>query len=68
MTTQETIAELHEFVANQAADDAGLPENERPYQADLVKDVLGQEALKPSVIKELVDEYTEVIAQHLQAV
>lgn len=64
---QETLPELHDFVANQAEVDAVLPEEERSYQAELVRDVLGQESLKPSVEKQLFAEYTEGVASHLGA-
>lgn len=62
---QETITELKEFVTTRAAGDAEMPANERKYQAQAVKDVLGAEALKPNLIRELVDEYAEGVASHL---
>lgn len=67
MKTQESLTELREFVATQAAEDAVLSPDERSYQTDLVKDVLGQESLKPSVIQELVDDYSANVARHLES-
>jgi hypothetical protein len=66
MKTQESLTELREFVATQAAEDAVLSPDERLYQTDLVKDVLGQESLKPSVMQELVNEYSTSVARHLE--
>lgn len=62
----DSLSELHEFVAIQAVEDAVLPADERQYQRDLVKDVLGQEALKPAVLKGLVSEYTQGVTSHLE--
>lgn len=67
MKTRESLSELHEFVTTQAAEDAVLSPEERSYQADLVRDVLGTESLKPSVIQELVDDYSAQVTQHLEA-
>jgi hypothetical protein len=66
-TTHETLAELRDFVAHQAEEDAVLPLDERRYQADLVADVLAQEPLKPAVRDELVHEYSESVTSHLAA-
>ena len=67
MKTQESLSELHEFVHTQAVEDAVLSADERLYQADLVKDVLGAESLKPSIIQELVDDYSTTVAEHLES-
>ena len=64
--THDTISELHDFVVHQAAEDAVLPADERRYQAELVKDVLRHEPLKPKVIKELVNDYSGRVASHLR--
>lgn len=66
-STHESLSELHDFVATQAAEDAVLDANERRYQAELVADVLTQEPLKPAVIKSLVKEYSSGVASHLKA-
>lgn len=66
-TTQETLSELRDFVATQAAEDAVLPVNERRYQAELVTDVLKHEPIKPRQIKELVHDYLAGVASHLKA-
>jgi hypothetical protein len=44
MTKAQTIHELRDFVTTQAAQDAVLSPSERSYQAQLVADVLKQEA------------------------
>lgn len=62
----DTISELHEFVTIQAAEDAVLPADERSYQLALVTDVLGQEALKPKVLRQLVSEYKHGVTEHSQ--
>jgi hypothetical protein len=64
-STHETLAELRDFVAHQAEEDAGLPSGERRHQADLVKDVLAQEPIEPTVRNALVHEYIESVASHL---
>ncbi len=63
--THDTLSELRDFVAQQAAEDAVLPVGERRYQAELVRDVLSQEPLKPSAIKELVNDYSAGVARRL---
>jgi hypothetical protein len=52
-----TITELQDFVVNQAAEDAVLPAGEKRYQAELVADVLGQEAPNSKALKELLALY-----------
>ena len=51
------IAELREFVAYQASEDAMLPRSERRHQAQLVKDVLSQEVTNAKLLKELLVTY-----------
>ncbi len=63
--TQDTLSELQDFVVTQAAEDAVLPADERRYQAALVTDVLKQEHLKPSAIKELINDYSAGVAGQL---
>jgi hypothetical protein len=65
--TAETLSELRDFVTTQAAEDAVLESDERLYQAELVKDVLSQESLKPKIIEELVADYSAGVASHLEA-
>lgn len=65
-TTHDPIFELKDFVMHQAEEDAALPPAERRYQAELVKDVLGQE-LKPAKAKELVRDYSKRVTRHLSA-
>lgn len=57
-----TQTELHEFVLQQAADDAALPLGDRRHQAEVVADVLGQELLQPDIRKGLLDDYIDNIA------
>jgi hypothetical protein len=57
MTTAQTINELHDFVTTQAAEDAVLSPSERSYQAELVTDVLKQEAPNNQAFKKLLDLY-----------
>ena len=63
----ESISELRDFVATQAAEDAVLDASERRYQADLVKDVLNHEPLKASMIKELIGDYSKGVASRLKS-
>ena len=49
--------ELKEFVKFQAAEDAVLSVKERRYQAQLVNDVLTQEAPNAQALKELMSLY-----------
>jgi hypothetical protein len=56
-TKMTKIAELKEFVTDQAHEDAVLTSSERRYQEELVADVLGQEGLSPKLFKELVNLY-----------
>ncbi len=65
---KETINDLHEFVVTQAAEDAEMPEEERDYQASVVKDVLQTEPFKRSVINGLLREYSQGVASHLSKV
>jgi hypothetical protein len=53
----DSVTELREFVTVQASEDAVLSPSERRYQADIVKDVLGQAHLKPKVFKNLMNDY-----------
>ncbi len=62
--THELLSEIRDFVIHQAREDAVLAPDERRYQAELVSDVLGQEPLKPGVIKELLNDYSENVALH----
>ena len=64
--TQDSISELQDFIVHQAEEDAVLPDVERRYQKELVKDVLAQEPLKPRAFKRLVDEYSKRVSRHLQ--
>ena len=50
-------AELREFVSYQAVEDAVLPSGERAYQAQLVRDVLTQEAPNSRTFKVLIELY-----------
>ena len=59
---KESIAELKDFIRNQAREDAVLDAGERRYQARLVKDVLGQAGLKPNAFKSLVRDYSRQVA------
>jgi hypothetical protein len=52
-----TITELQDFVVNQAAEDAVLSSSEKRYQAQLVADVLGQEAPNSKALKKLLALY-----------
>ena len=52
-----TISELQDFVVTQAAEDAVLSTSERRYQAELVADVLSQEAPNSQALKELLALY-----------
>jgi hypothetical protein len=61
-TQHDPISELKDFVRHQAAEDAVLDAGERRYQAQLVKDVLAQEHLKPSVFKSLVNDYSRRVS------
>jgi hypothetical protein len=56
-TSTQTINELHDFVTNQAADDAVLSPSERSYQEKLVADVLSQEAPSKQAHKQLLELY-----------
>lgn len=58
----ESISELKDFVLHQAAEDAVLDAGERRYQAQLVKDVLSQEHLKPQVFRSLVNDYSRRVS------
>lgn len=51
------ITDLQDFVKTQAAEDAALPSSEKRYQAELVSDVLGQEAPSPKAHKQLLALY-----------
>lgn len=62
----DSLSELHDFVVTQAAEDAVLPADEKLHQLALVRDVLGQEALKPAVLRDLVSEYRHGITEHTQ--
>ncbi len=55
MKTKTT--ELQDFVIHQAAEDAVLPPAERSYQAELVADVLSQEAPSERALKQLLALY-----------
>jgi hypothetical protein len=57
MKTKSLSDELKEFVKYQAAEDAVLSVKERKYQAQLVTDVLTQEAPNARVLKELLTLY-----------
>jgi len=52
-----TISELQDFVVTQAAEDSVLSSSEKRYQAELVADVLGQEAPSNKALKELLALY-----------
>lgn len=60
--SNDSISELKDFVRNQAAEDAVLDAGERRYQAQLVRDVLSQEHLNPSVFKSLVSDYSRRVS------
>ncbi len=51
------IAELKEFVTDQAHEDAVLTASERRYQEELVSDVLEQEGLSNKLYKQLIELY-----------
>ena len=51
------IAELKEFVTDQAHEDAVLTPSERRHQEELVADVLGQEGLSMKIYNQLFDLY-----------
>lgn len=51
------IAELKEFVTDQAVEDAPLGLSERKYQEALVADVLGQEAPNKKALETLLKLY-----------
>jgi len=51
------IAELKEFVTDQAHEDAVLAPSERRYQEELVVDVLSQEGLSAKLHQQLLDLY-----------
>ena len=53
----KSLSELKDFVIHQAAEDAALPSRERNYQAELVADVLGQEAPNSKALKKLLELY-----------
>lgn len=55
--TTGTLTDLQDFVTHQAAEDAVLSPNERKYQEELVKDVLGQEAPNGLALKKLLELY-----------
>ena len=57
MKTISLSDELKEFVKYQAAEDAVLPIKERRYQAQLVTDVLTQEAPNAKALQELLKLY-----------
>ena len=61
-TIHETLSELKEFVAVQAAEDAVMPPSERRHQGEVVTDVIGQESLKPNVRKDLLNDYFGQVA------
>ena len=56
-----TKTELHEFVMQQAVDDAGLALGDRRHQAEVVADVLGQEPLQSAIRKDLLNDYLDNI-------
>ncbi len=60
--SHESISELKDFIRHQAAEDAVLDAGERRYQAQLVKDVLSQERLKPNVFKSLISDYSHRVS------
>ncbi len=66
ISTQDSLAELRDFVTHQAAEDAVLKPTERLYQAKVVTDVLKHEHLKPKLIKELVSDYSAGVVRHLK--
>ena len=66
IATHDTLSELRNFVAHQAAEDAVLSASERRYQKELVTDVLAHEPLKPSTFKKLVNDYSGRVSRHLQ--
>jgi hypothetical protein len=51
------IQELHDFVTTQAAEDAALSPSEKIYQAELVADVLKQEAPNTQAFNKLLKLY-----------
>lgn len=57
----DTLTELRDFVTVQAAEDAVLSRSERKYQAGIVRDVLGQEHLKPKVFNDLMKDYLGIV-------
>jgi hypothetical protein len=58
----DSVSELKEFVRHQAAEDAVLDAGERRHQSQLVRDVLSQAHLKPSVLKSLVNDYSRQVS------
>lgn len=64
--SHDPISELKDFVRHQAAEDAVLAPVERRYQAELVKDVLMQEQLKPTVFKSLWGDYSRNLTAHIK--
>jgi hypothetical protein len=61
-TTHEPIAQLHDFVIQQAEDDAGLAVEDRKWQAIVVAEILEQEALAKEVFERLFGEYKDKVA------
>ena len=61
-TTHEPIARLHDFVIQQAEDDAVLPAEDRKWQATVVAEVLEQEVLAKEVFERLFGEYKTQVA------
>ena len=65
--TLDTLPELHQFVADQAAEDAVLSPSERAHQEEIVRDVLLHEPFKPTVVKKLFKDYSHQVASHVAA-
>lgn len=57
MSISQTITDLQDFVTTQAAEDAVLSPSERTYQAQLVADVLKQEAPNNQAFNKLLKLY-----------
>lgn len=64
--TTETVAKLREFVADQAADDALMPLDDRVHQKEVVRKVLAEEVENPKLLKELFGSYSDQVTLQRQ--
>lgn len=68
MKQHDTLAELEEFVTQQAHDDAELPISEERHQAQVVKEVLSDQIDNPKTLKRFVDEYIANCAKYRKSI